>query len=81
MTPAPVHGWQDVAVGLAVVASLLYLVHARAPALSRRCRVMLAVPLVSDGRPAWARRLGRWIAPPRTSGTGCAGCDGCGPAR
>ncbi|MCE2943415.1 MAG: DUF6587 family protein [Lysobacteraceae bacterium] len=81
MSASPVEAWQHVAVGLAVAASVLYLVHARAPSLSRRCRMAVAVPLVREGRPAWMKRLGRRIAPPRTRAAACAGCDGCASGR
>ena len=79
MSAPPIQSWQYVAVGLAVAGSVLYLVHARAPVLSRRCRMAIAVPMVREGRPAWMKRLGRWIAPPRAAGVGCDGCDGCSP--
>ena len=67
---------QDLAVALIVALAFAYVVHARAPAFSRRLRVALAVPMVREGRPAWLRALGRRLAPPRAAG-GCAGCDGC----
>jgi hypothetical protein len=68
---------QYLLVAAAVAASTLYVVHQRAPRLSRRVRVAIAIPLVREGRPAWLRRLGRWLAPPRVVGDFCGGCDGC----
>ncbi len=67
------------AVVAAVVALSAWMVLRRQfPAAARRLRVALAVPLVRDGRPAWMRALGLWIAPPVASGSrGCGGCNGC----
>lgn len=70
---------QELAVALIVLASAAFVLHSRAPALSRRLRVAIAVPMVREGRPAWMRRAGRWIAPPRLTKAGCGGCDGCAP--
>jgi hypothetical protein len=51
----------------------------QAPALERKLRIALALPLVREGRPAWLRAIGRRIAPPvKTADAGCGGCDGCG---
>ena len=68
------------AVVAAVVALSAWMVLRRQfPAAARRLRVALAVPLVRDGRPAWMRALGLWIAPPVAGGgRGCGGCNGCG---
>lgn len=67
------------AVIAAVVALSAWMVLRRQfPAAARRLRVALAVPLVRDGRPAWMRALGLWIAPPVAGGgRGCGGCNGC----
>ncbi|MGL6290665.1 MAG: DUF6587 family protein [Silanimonas sp.] len=70
---------QDLAVAIIVLGSAAYVLHDRAPALSRRLRVAIAVPMIREGRPAWMRRMARWIAPPRPATTGCGGCDGCAP--
>jgi len=70
---------QEVVVALLVFAAAAFVLHDRAPALSRRLRVAMAVPLVRDGRPAWMRRAGQWIAPPRLPSKGCGGCSGCEP--
>lgn len=72
---------QYVAIALAVVASAGYVFKRQWPGVARRLRIACAVPLLRDGRSAWLRRLGGWIAPPaQGSGGGCGtGCDGCGP--
>lgn len=70
---------QELIVGVLVLGAAAFVLHDRAPALSRRLRVALAVPLVRDGRPGWIRRVGRWIAPPRLASSGCGGCTGCEP--
>jgi hypothetical protein len=70
---------QHAMVALIVLGSAAYVLHVRAPGLSRRLRVALAVPLVREGRPAWMKRAGRWIAPPRVASMGCGGCSGCEP--
>ena len=74
-------GWglvvQHGLVAVVVVAAALFVLHDRAPALTRRIRIAIAMPLVRDRRPAWVKRLGRAIAPmPRASGA-CGGCSGC----
>lgn len=66
---------QYVLVGLAVVASLCYVVATRCPRLVRRLRGRLALVLVDSGRPSLAR-LGRRIAPAPTASR-CGGCSGC----
>ena len=70
---------QYVAIGLAVVASALFVLHSRWPAGVRRLRIACAVPLVREARPAWVRKVGKWIAPSVANGApGCeTGCDGC----
>jgi len=70
---------QEFVIALLVLAAAAFVLHDRAPALSRRLRVALAVPLVREGRPAWMKRAGRWIAPPRLASTGCGACTGCEP--
>lgn len=72
---------QEFVVGLVVLAAAAFVLHDRSPSLSRRLRVALAVPLVREGRPAWMKRAGRWIAPPRAAVGGCGGCGGCEPTR
>ncbi|WP_397572513.1 DUF6587 family protein [Silanimonas sp.] len=68
---------QEFIVALLVLAAAAFVVHDRAPGLSRRLRVAL----VREGRPAWMKRAGRWIAPPRVASNGCGGCTGCEPTR
>lgn len=70
---------QDFIVGLIVLGAAAFVLHDRAPALGRRLRVALAVPLVREGRPGWLKRVGQWIAPPRLASNGCGGCTGCEP--
>ncbi|MBB1060520.1 DUF6587 family protein [Marilutibacter spongiae] len=71
---------QYVAIALAVLASAVHVLNRQLPGPMRRLRVACAVPLLRAGRPAWAARLGRWIAPTPAAGkTACGGCDGCGP--
>jgi hypothetical protein len=70
---------QEFIVALLVLGAAAFVLHDRAPGLSRRLRVALAVPLVREGRPAWMKRAGRWIAPPRLASTGCGACTGCEP--
>jgi hypothetical protein len=69
---------QYLIVAIAVAISAWVVLRKQAPALERRLRIVLALPLVRDGRPAWLRAIGRRIAPPvKTADVGCGGCDGC----
>jgi len=70
---------QYAVVSLAVVASAAFVVRSRFPGTVRRLRIACAVPLVRETRPAWLRKVGRWIAPPARGGAGGCddGCDGC----
>lgn len=70
---------QELIVGVLVLGAAAFVLHDRTPALSRRLRIALAVPLVREGRPDWVKRAGRWIAPPRPASSGCGGCTGCEP--
>jgi hypothetical protein len=70
---------QEAIVGALVLGAAAFVLHDRAPVLSRRLRVALAVPLVREGRPAWVKRAGRLIAPPLVASKGCGGCTGCEP--
>ena len=67
------------AVVAAVVALSAWMVLRRQfPVAARRLRVVLAIPLVREGRPVWVRALGRRIAPPVLhGGKGCGACGGC----
>ena len=70
---------QYVVIALAVLASVAFVAQSRWPAGVRRARIACAVPLVRETRPAWLRKVGRWIAPPARGGAGGCddGCDGC----
>jgi hypothetical protein len=69
---------QYIVIALAVVVSAGFVAKRQFPQGVRRLRVACAVPLVREGRPAWMRRLGRWLAPvPTGSGGDCGGCNGC----
>jgi hypothetical protein len=70
---------QYAVIGVAVVASAVFVLQSRWPAGVRRLRIACAVPLVREARPAWVRKVGKFIAPRASSGApGCdTGCDGC----
>lgn len=72
---------QYVLIALAVALSAGYVVKRQWPGPVRRLRIACALPLLRDGRPAWLRKVGRWIAPPALGSSGACGtgCDGCGP--
>lgn len=71
---------QYVIVVLAVTISVWAVLRAQAPALERRLRGALALPLLREGRPAWLRAVGRRLAPrPVIADAACGGCNGCGP--
>ncbi|HEY5850499.1 MAG TPA: DUF6587 family protein [Lysobacter sp.] len=72
---------QYLVIAVAVVISAGFVARRQFPNAVRRLRVALAVPMVRDGRPAWLRALGRWIAPPASLGdASCGGCNSCDPA-
>ena len=69
---------QYLVIALAVAISAAVVMRKQFPNANRRLRIALALPLLRDGRPAWLRGLGRWIAPPgQGGGKDCGGCDGC----
>lgn len=69
---------QYVLIGLAVVASLVVVMHKQFPRTTRRLRIALAVPLLRDGAPALLKSIGRWVAPAAAAGRkDCGGCDSC----
>jgi hypothetical protein len=69
---------QYVVIGVAVVASAVFVLNSRWPAGFRKLRIACAVPLVRETRPRWMRRAGLWIAPVAKQGAACGdGCDGC----
>lgn len=74
---------QYVLVGLAVLASAVFVLRRQFPGAVRRLRTAVALPLLQPASPFWLRRLGRRIAPPPPArGDACGGCGpggGCGP--
>lgn len=68
---------QYLVIAIAVVVSAWVVFRKQAPGAARRLRIALALPLVREGRPAWLRAFGKWIAPVPKAGAGCAGCDAC----
>ena len=69
---------QYLAIALAVLASAAFVAKRQFPGTVRRLRIACALPLVREGRPAWLRAIGRWIAPPASLAAGaCGGCDNC----
>ena len=71
-------------IAIAVVVSAWVVLKKQFPRPVRKARIALALPLLREGRAAWQRKLGRWIAPAgslvngRIAGKDCGGCDGCG---
>lgn len=72
---------QYVVIAAAVMLSAWVVLAAQAPALARRLRLRIAVPLVRTTRPAWVRAMGRRIAPPTLHTGHCGSCERCGPPR
>lgn len=70
---------QYLAIALAVLASAVFVLKRQFPGAVRRLRIACALPLVREGRPAWLRAAGKWVAPPTSlAGAGaCGGCDNC----
>lgn len=68
---------QYVVIAVAVLVSAWVVFRKQAPNAARRLRIALAVSLLREGRPAWLRAMGRWIAPPSKASDGCGGCSGC----
>jgi len=67
---------QYVLIGLAVVASAVFVMRRQFPGTVRRLRIACALPLLREGRSGWMQRLGRWVAPaPRAGASSCGGCD------
>jgi hypothetical protein len=82
MSPQAALALQYLIVAIAVAVSAWVVFRKQAPNAARRLRIALALPLVREGRPAWLRGLGRWIAPAAQDAAGaCAGCTGCEPAK
>jgi hypothetical protein len=70
---------QYVVVGLAVAASIVYVVLTRFRGTVRRARGWLALRLLDSGSDALAR-AGRRIAPKPRAQDGCNACGGCDPS-
>jgi hypothetical protein len=70
---------QYIAIAVACCISAAVVLQKQWPQGVRRMRIACAVPLVRDSRPAWLRKVGKWIAPAAMAGgAGCdSGCDGC----
>ena len=70
---------QYIVIALACVASAAFVLQKQWPQGVRRMRIACALPLVRETRPAWLRKVGKWIAPAAMAGgAGCdSGCDGC----
>ena len=72
---------QYTVIALAVLLSAAYVARRQFPAAVRKLRVLVAVPMVREGKPRWMQRLGRAVAPPMQGTAGsCGGCNGCGPS-
>lgn len=69
---------QYLLIALVVAASIVVVMRKQFPGVTRRLRIVIALPLLRDGAPAMLKRLGRWIAPePAGGGKDCGGCNGC----
>lgn len=69
---------QYVVIAIAVAISVVVVAQKQFPNSVRRLRIVMALPLLREGRSAWLRRLGRFIAPASKLGEGsCGGCHGC----
>jgi len=71
-------GLQYVVVGVAVIASALYVFLTRFPGTARRLRGWIAIRLVDSGSATLAT-LGRRLAPKPRAQDGCGTCGGCDP--
>ncbi len=66
-------------IAVAVLLSAWMVAKKQFPGPMRKLRIALALPLLRDGKPAWQRRLGRWVAPEAgAAGDACGGCNSCG---
>ncbi len=71
---------QYAVIALAVLLSTWVVAKKQFPAVVRKLRVALALPLLREGKPAWLRAIGKWLSPVAQAGdSACGGCDGCGP--
>ncbi|WP_038491709.1 DUF6587 family protein [Collimonas arenae] len=73
---------QDIIIGLAVIASLIYACRRLMPATSQRWQAALANSLSKQSRPALLRKIGEQLQPASADGgcgSGCGTCSsGCG---
>jgi len=66
-------------IAVAVLLSAWVVAKKQFPRALRKLRIALALPLLREEKPAWQRKLGRWLAPEAgVAGDACGGCDGCG---
>ncbi|AMP01171.1 hypothetical protein CAter10_3696 [Collimonas arenae] len=74
---------QDIVIGMAVVASLIYACRRLMPATSQRWQAALANSLSTASRPTLLRAVGKRLQPTSAAGgcgSGCGSCStGCGP--
>ena len=69
---------QYIVIALAVLASVVVLMHKQFPNATRQVRIAIALPLMREQRSDWMKSLGRAIAPaPRANSKDCGGCDSC----
>ena len=69
---------QYILIALAVLASVVVVMHKQFPNATRRLRIAVALPLLREERMGWIKSLGQLIAPvPRAGGKDCGGCDSC----
>ena len=72
---------QYVVIALAVLVSVWVVLKKQFPAATRRLRIVIALPMAREHRPAWLRRLGYRIAPKQAiDQSACGSCDNCGPS-
>ena len=69
---------QYLAIALAVLASVVVVMHNQFPNATRRLRIAIALPLLREERAEWIKSVGRMLAPaPLAGGKDCGGCDSC----
>ena len=68
---------QYIAIAIAAMASIAYVIRTQWPAATRRARIACALTLMGSRRPAWMQRIGRRLAPAARSAPTCGGCSSC----
>ena len=69
---------QYIVIALAVIASVVVVMHKQFPKATRQLRIAIALPLMREQRAGWMKSIGRMIAPaPRANSKDCGGCDSC----